>query len=709
VTHVLRAPLLPAAAGAVCIALAVQLAPFAGIALAVVLAGAFTVLALASADRARRLCWCAAALIAGISAAATIFGPLGPLPHQGPLPVEFDLRHAGPLDGLREALADPLRRLIPEPEGGILRGIVLGERAAVDADLASAFARSGTSHLLAISGFNMTLVAAAVALLARGRVRPAVTAALTVSCVLAYSVLVGLAPSVARAAVMAVVASLGLAFGRRPATDNALALAVATMVGIDASAIGDVGFLLSATATGGLLYLGDPISRRLGSLPGAIRQGLATTLAATLPTIPIIAAVFGRVSLVSPLANLVAVPLFPPLMIAGAATAAVGTVSLDVAQLPGLLAYALAFVLRTVVETSAALPLASLAVPDGPLAGLAYGALVAVALFCGPAAISRLAPTIVRRVRLPRGPDLSSLSRSQLGRPTLWVSAGLVLVLIGGSAATVFWPTPSGIRVRALDVGQGDAYLVEFDGETLLVDGGPDPARLLAELGASLPPWNRRIDLIALTHAHADHADGLIGVLERYEVGLAIEPVGLNPGAVSTAWGDRIARAHVPRRAVSAGMRMRIGDATLAILAPNGDPRVDVPSLVLRLDRGSFSMLFMGDATEQAQADLLLSPGSLAARVYVPPHHGAASAYAMPLVDAVRPSAAVISVGAQNRYGHPTPETLAALGRIPTYRTDRDGTVELDQGGNAQLVVRTHANGLPAPRGGFIPHAPPAR
>ena len=269
--------------------------------------GVFATLALASADRARRLCWCAAALVAGISAVTTF---LGPLPG-------FDLRHSGPLDGLREALAEPLRRLIPEPEGGILRGIVVGERAAVDADLASAFARSGTSHLLAISGFNMTLVAAAVALIARGRVRPAITAVLTVSCVLAYSILVGLAPSVARASIMAVVASLGLAFGRRSATDNALALAVATMVGIDASAIGDVGFVLSATATGGLLYLGDPISRRLAFLPGAVREGLATTLAATLPTIPIIAAVFGRVSLVSPLANLIAVPLFPPLMVAG--------------------------------------------------------------------------------------------------------------------------------------------------------------------------------------------------------------------------------------------------------------------------------------------------------------------------------------------------------------------------------------------------------
>ena len=442
-TTILRAPLLPAAGGAVFIALAVQIAPLAGIGCAAILAALFATLALASADRARRLCWCAAAIVASISGMATLFGPLP----------GFDLRHAGPLDGLREALAEPLRRLIPEPEGGIVRGIVLGERAAVDADLANAFARSGTSHLLAISGFNMTLVATAVGLLARGRVRPAITASLTVGCVLAYSVLVGLAPSVARAAVMAAVASLGVAFGRRPATDNALALAVATMVGIDASAVGDVGFLLSATATGGLLYLGEPLSRRLGFLPGAIREGLATTLAATLPTIPIIAAVFGRVSLVSPLANLVAVPLFPPLMLAGAATAALGTASLELAQVPALLAYALAYTLRVVVETSAALPLASLAVPDGPVAGLAYGALVTLGLLTGPAALARLGPAVRRRVRLPRiGAPPQAPSR--LRRPALWASVVVAAAVVIGAAFAIVWPSPEGVRVRALDVGR---------------------------------------------------------------------------------------------------------------------------------------------------------------------------------------------------------------------------------------------------------------
>jgi len=690
----LETPLAPGALLVTFVAFVARGSPLAAASIAALFGTAALVLAISSADRPRRLCWAATALTCALAAVTLVVGPFP----------GFDLRHAGPLDGVRESLSLPLRRLIGEPEGGIVRGIVLGERASVDADLASAFARSGTSHLLAISGFNMTLVATGVGILARGRIRPSIAAAATAGAVVAYSVLVGLAPSVLRAALMASVAAAGVAFGRRAATVNALALAIALMLAVDASAIGDVGFLLSAGATAGLLFLGEPLSARLGLVPKAIREGLATTIAATVPTLPIIAAVFGRISLVSPLANLAAVPLFAPLMLAGAATAVVGTLSTDLARVPALITFVLAFALRVVVETSASLPLASLAVPDGPLAGVAYAASVALALRFGPklaGVVSRGVGRRVPRLRWPRMPAPSPVPR----RP-LWIAVGLAVVL-SATAAVVVLPSAV-LRVRALDVGQGDAFLVEISGRTLLVDGGPDPSRLLAELGTSLPPWTRRIDVVALTHAHADHADGLIGVLERYEVGLAIEPEGLNPGPVATAWNDRIARSHVARRAVSAGARIRIGDATIAVLAPEEDPGVDVPSLVLRLERGGFSMLFMGDATEKAQADLLLHPQGLATRVYVPPHHGAATPYASALVEAVHPSAALISVGAQNRYGHPTPETLAALGRIATYRTDRDGTVELALDGN-QLVVRTHANGLPPPRGGFLPHAPPTR
>ena len=681
----LVAPLLPAAL----LATAVALAGRAAIPLALVLGAASAVacgaLALASSDRPRRSLWaCACAAAAGV-ALRLVLGPVAGV----------DLAQLLSLDGMRADLARPLRMLVPEPESGILLGIVLGERASVSADLAYAFAVSGTTHLLAISGFNMTLVGAAVALALRGRVRPVARAAATVAAIVAYSLLVGLAPSVMRAALMASVASCGLASGRRAATANALCVAVTAMLFADPAAIADLGFILSATATAGLVLWQAQLAARFAGLPGALREGLATTLAASVPTLPVVAAAFGRVSLVSPVANLVAVPMFPPLMIAGAAASAVGALSLDLARPVALVAYGCALALRVVVETFAALPIAAVSVPSGPVTGAVVALALLAAVRGGPLLRGRLP---VPRIALPSFPAPSAPPRAAL----LAIPALLV-------AAVLAWPaTDPDARVRALDVGQGDAYLVELGGATLLIDGGPDPARLMEELGASLPPWRRRIDVVILTHAHLDHAAGLIAALDRYEVGMTLEPVGLNPGPLADLWAAGIARAHAVRHAVRAGQRVHIGDAVITVLSPEDDPRVDTPSLVLRVERGRFSALFMGDATDEALADLLLHPEGLRSRVYVPPHHGAATPHGVTLVDAVRPEIALISVGAGNRYGHPTPETLAALSGITTFRTDRDGTVEVSLDGPG-LVVRAHANGLPPPRRGSVPYAPASR
>jgi competence protein ComEC len=267
------------------------------------------------------------------------------------------------------------------------------------------------------------------------------------------------------------------------------------------------------------------------------------------------------------------------------------------------------------------------------------------------------------------------------------------------------WPATSGVRVIALDVGQGDAYLVDVGDAIMLIDGGPDPARVVDELGATLAPWQRRIDVVALTHAHTDHGAGLLAVLDRYDVGLAIEPEGLNPSPLTDLWSAAIARHGVPRRAVHSGQRLQLGGATVSVLAPDSELTVSVPSLVLRVERGAFSALFTGDAVDEALGRVLEHPERLRSRIYVPPHHGAETPYGGALRAAARPEAALISVGAGNRYGHPTPATLAALSGVPTYRTDQDGTVEIALDGTS-LVVRTHANALPPPRRGSLPPAP---
>jgi len=606
----------------------------------------------------------------------------------------------------RDALARPLELLVPAPESALLLGIVLGERAGVPAELSRAFAASGTTHLLAISGFNMTLVATAVALSLRGRVGPVLCALLSVAAIVSYSLLVGLQPSVLRAALMAAVAACGTIAGRRAATANALCAAVAFMLIADPTAIDDLGFQLSALATAGLILWQGPIAERLAWLPAPIAQGTATTLAATAPTIPLVAAAFGRISLVAPIANLVCVPLFPLLMLAGAATSAAGAIDLDLARPIALVAWLAAFALRVAVETFAALPLSSVSVPQG---ALTFG-VVTMAEVAAIALARRAGAAVGSRAAVPRAwPSFApgSFLFERLGR--LWTERSRALSVVALCVALVpaalvtAWPAPSGVRVVALDVGQGDAYLVDAGGALALIDGGPDPSRLLDELGATLPPWQRRIDVVALTHAHTDHGAGLVALFDRYDVGLAIEPEGLNASPLTDLWSAAIAKRGVPRRAVHAGMRVTLGDAAIEVLAPDAEVKVDVPSLVLRVRRGAFSALFTGDAVDDALRVLLEHPERLRARVYVPPHHGAETPFATSLRSAARPEAALISVGAGNRYGHPTPATLAALAGVPTYRTDQDGTVEIALDG-AGLVVRTHANGLPPPRRGFVPY-----
>lgn len=670
--------------------------PVAAVALAGPAAVVSVLLALASDDRPRRVLWSSVAL----AAAGTALRAFVLLP---PIAVGADAHVAA----LRAALAAPLRTLVPEPESGLLLGIVLGDRSGISRDVRDAFAASGTAHLLAISGFHMSIVAGTVALILRGRVRVAYAALVTVLVAAGYTVLVGAGPSVVRSAIMATVGSLGLAVGRPGLGANGLGAAVTAMLIADPSALTEASFELSVGATAGLVTLQRPLAGRLARLPAPVAQALATTAAASAPTMPLVAAIFGRVSLISPLANLVAVPLLWPIMAFGAATAALGALAPTAAWPLAAAAYASATALRRAVEAAASVPLAALSVPTGAGTGLAVAALVLAASIVVARSAGRIRSPAVRlpraRLSLPRVPV-----RWRRVAATAAAVAVAALLIAGSAVAAASFARPASFRLHALDVGQGDAFLLESDGRYALVDGGPDPSLVLRRLGSVLPPWQRRIDLVALTHEHADHGAGLLGVIDRYDVGLAIEPAGMNDVPLARLWSDRLSRKGIARHPVSAGAVIRLGRATIRVLAPGPDRKVEVPSLVLHVSSPASSVLFMGDAVDDAIADVLLDPSALPARVYVPPHHGAATVHATALVAAVRPEAAVISVGALNKYGHPVPSTLAALGGLPVYRTDRYGTVDIDLD-DRPLVVHTAASGLPPDRGGSLPGAPPPR
>lgn len=623
------------------------------------------------------------------------------------------------LPPLRDALASPIFRAIPEPDASIAVGSLLGGRASLPRDVYEAFTRTGTSHLLAVSGFNITLAASGLGFALRPLgSRVAVGGALATA--LAFAVVAGFGASVARAAVMTCAATIGVLLGRPGSGLNALGAAIALLLLVAPGAVGDAGFLLSVSATAGLVLAARPLEERLFG-PAWLRAQLAATLAASLASLPVVAALFGRLSLVSPLANLAVAPLVPPLMTATGVALLLGPVAEPLARVPAWLAFLCARLLRGIVELLAGFPAASVAVPPALVvaAVAVIGLAVASRRRAGLAALARALfdalppPTQTRPSSLsddPSSPAAPGRSRWSLPPPRRPRWRALALVLAGAlavAAAPRALAASDAPRVVALDVGQGDAFLVEFRGRRLLVDGGPDGRRVLRALGEVLPFFARRLDVVALTHAHADHATGLAAVLERYAVSLAIEPVGMEDGDVARTWRDALARAGVPLRAVGRGDRLRVGDLVVEVLAPFGDPADPLANLVLRVRAGGLSALFLGDATERGQADLLLRPDELAANVYVPPHHGAATPHAAALARAVAPRVALLSLGAGNRYGHPVPDTLRALAQARVLRTDRDGTLEVTADAGALRCRPARASALPGPWGGWLSRAPP--
>ena len=620
---------------------------------------------------------------------------------------------AGPavaMAALRSALLGGINDIVPEPEAALGAGILLGVRSAIAPEISDAFSTAGLTHVVAISGWNITIVAALVTAALRpfarrpgGRWTTAAVAAATVG---GYVVLTGASPSVVRAALMAAAMLVARLGGSRAHAASALALAALVMLLAAPPVLWDVGFQLSLLATGGLIWFGAPIERRLGRWPAWIREPVALTLAAQLTTLPVILVNFERLSLVAPIANVLVVPFVPVAMLFGAVAAVVGLadglvhvpfIGMALTWLAGGAAWLMLRIVVWLGTTVASVPNAAIDVRVPPALAVAWLPMLALADW----AIRDPAPA--PQPESPAEPSAELLRRVMRPVP---IGAALVAVLL----VITFASRPDGqLHITVLDVGQGDAILVEAPGgATMLLDGGPDPELTLRRIGANLPFFARRIDLLVLSHPHQDHVAGLVEVLDRFRVG-AVLHAGIPFANVAN---DRLmtdaSLAGVPAPVLRAGHRLALGpSATLEVLYPSeADAAAPLPegdinnaSVVLLVRMGDFTALLTGDAEAPVEATLV-------ARGLLPPvdvlkvgHHGSTSSTTPALLAGIRPSVAIISSGEGNEYGHPAPETLASLASVTglaTFRTDLHGDVEVATDGRT-LRVRTDA-GWSAPR-----------
>ena len=252
------------------------------------------------------------------------------------------------------------------------------------------------------------------------------------------------------------------------------------------------------------------------------------------------------------------------------------------------------------------------------------------------------------------------------------------------------------LLLHVFDVGQGDSLFIEGpNGNNVLIDGGPDD-KVLAELGKTLPYWARSIDLVVLTHPHADHVDGLINVLKRYHVGMVLESDVNYPTPENDELHHVIQSKSIPDVVAARGEIVDLGEgAKLYVLAPfrsfvsENPTNVHDSMVVLKLAYASSSAMLMGDAEVPLEFQLIAAGDNLRADILKVGHHGSKTSSNELFLEAVHPFFAAISVGAKNRYGHPTQGVLDRLHQlgIKIFRTDEDGEVTFVSDGGAFLSV----------------------
>ena len=581
----------------------------------------------------------------------------------------------GVVDGLRAASRSHLRQGVRGTVAEVLQGMVLGDDEGVDQTSIDEFRRSGLLHIMAVSGENVVLLCGmwAFVLSLLGVPRLARTA-LLLPLVLVYVLLTGASPSIVRAGVSGGLGLLAV-MASRP-TDGWLLWLVpaAWLLTVNPANLFDVSFQLSFAAVAGLLVLARPLTRLFSWLPGPLPAQAGVTTAASLATAPVSMLTFGSASLVGVPANLVGGFVLGPIMTLGMLSLLLGFVAPWASTPLNLVAGLFIGFLLEVAHRFAAVPWAVF-----EWRGLSLRLLLGLALGGELAALLLLAAR--------RGERLLAFVWAPARRPhVVAVTAGLV------AAVVLLAPAPAAAPQRPtltfLDVGEGAAALFQAPrGPTVLIDAGPAPlARALRAHAVS------RVDLLVLSHGHADHVAGLDDVIGSIPIARALLP--RPPGGSASleriasrlrAAGAEVGWCETPASLQGDGWGLRV----LPTSAPEGEggnQSENDAALVVLADLAGGSVLVPGDA----EGDVLDGLDLPACAVVELPHHGSRGGLDAPGLRRLAPRLAVVSVG-PNTYGHPTAEMLELLASagVPWARTDQHGDIAVAAGAGGLEVTGT--------------------
>jgi len=590
----------------------------------------------------------------------------------------------------RQHTLSKLQPLLPDPQAGLLAGIVFGDDDDISPATQDLFVITGTAHLIAISGFNMAVLAELLrVILHRLRLGRGWVATLTIGILWLYGGWVGASASVLRAVAMSSVLVLGQSLRRRTFAPASLGLAIIILTAVAPRLIYDIGFQLSVAGTLGLAFFALPLTQYLIDLLSlsddattvrSIVAAFAVSLAATLTTLPLSMMYFGQVSLVQLPVNLLVMVFQPLILMLGLGAVASVFVLPALAQLLAWGAMLLLSITLTIMQAFAQLPFAQ-----------ATFYLHERWVIWGY--VLTMGGVILQLTKPAWFDELRRWLASRLVATTTMIAGGLLVCLLG----LLYWQRPDGLlHIYLLDIGHSNGVLIESpSGAHILIDGGRFPTRLITQVGEILPFVDREIELIFVTQPDVFQTRALPNLLERYRAGLILTNghrlVGEDYLALETALQA------FPMRTVLRGDRIELSDGLgFVVLNPASIPTLgeglDDNTLALQATYGEHTFLLTSDLSATAQTALYAEEEfDLVSTVLQLPQHATRNSLSVTFLEAVQPQVVLLQSERGNTRGDPAGDVLQLVEDMDIrhlLRTDEGGPVHLVSDGNRLWVYR---------------------